>query len=532
MKLIQSTWFNNYDQIKGNWPDEKFALFSMALSHLLLKKQHLPTRLNTNLVGLDIVVNLLGLEYDEVDTCLEKSRLDAETSWLFDKYWSLHKLYTYSLAEEPFIHFDNDVYFFKKLDESWKNAALVAQNQEWGLPYYTKCLEEIQHCFGRIPAYLKIDPQSVMAVNAGIAGGTNFGFFKQLYDEIISFLSDNRVHLDGLTDGYANIFIEQCLMKNYADSLDIPFKYVLLNTIGPSKEYRVNKFHLVPDKADYIHVMNYKSNATICESIAKLLYCEDRKLYQHCIQIAKSLHCSFKSVRNQESESFVNDTRRLLKYSFRRTQRISSLLSELPLQFDSLEQLSESVYHIAHFIANEHSEVLQDVFIFELDRYRFFDSLNEKKIRELYNNFIKSFDVTNEIDELYISLNESTNLIESRWNWVEGNEFIDIPPNHYLNNIKSPPGYFATLIYYYPEQNIPKEHLLKICDTLIIKFAENGMTTRDLTQCVYQSLIDQKEFLLNKLHIEERIRFFVFQGVFSLSSIYQSFDNHKSFLTT
>jgi|GEM_PF-4226667 len=520
MKLVQSTWFNNYDHVKGNWPEERFALFSMALSYHLLKKQHLPTRLNTNGIGFDIIVNMLGLEYDEVDICLEKNRFDPQTSQLFDKYWSLHKLYAYSLQEEPFIHFDNDVYFYKKLDDSWKSAELVAQNKEFGLSYYTICLEEIQHHFTRIPRYLDIDPQSVMAVNAGVAGGTRFDFFKQLYREVILFLTDNQSHLESLTDGFGNIFIEQCFMKKYADSLGIPFKYILPNTVGPSKEYRANKFHLLPDKVDYIHVMNYKSNATTCESIAKMLYHTNRSLYQHCVQVAGSLQGRHQPVHKpKSSDPLSNDVSAKLRYFFRRTNRICELLSDTPLPFSSIELLSEAIYLIGKSMPGNYFEVLLDVFVFELDRYRFFMALNADLVANIYRNFNTYCDASFENDwkEYTISMTDTVKLLESRWNWVEGNEFTEIPPNYYLNNTKLPPGHFATLIYYYPEQNIPKEHPLKICDRLIIQLSKNDILITELTDLVHQSWEERDKIVFSENYIEERIRFLVFQGVFAIT---------------
>jgi hypothetical protein len=519
MKLIQSIWFDNYDLLKGNWPAEKFALFSMALSHHLLKKQGLPTCLYTNAVGFDIVVNRIGLKYDEVNMCLERDRLATSTVHFFDKYWSLYKLYTYSLQEQPFIHFDNDVYFFKRLDDSWKTAALVAQNQETGLPYYNICLEEIQRHFTQIPTYLNIEPQSVMAINAGIAGGTKFDFFKQLYLQVIGLLIDNEVHLNKLTEGYANIFIEQCMMKNYANSLGLQFQYALPNTIGPSKEYRANKFHLLPDRADYIHVMNYKSNPTVCESIARMLYYTNRHLYNHCIQVSQSIRGSRQPVHRIKHKESINNASASLKYFFRRTAQIYALIRGHSLRFSSVETLSEDIYLAEKSITHESFEVLLDVFVFELDRYQFFTDINSDYLPNMYQSFSESQIVIleNNWENCYIISTEITKFIESRWNWVEANEFSELSANHYLKNVNISPGYFTTLLYYYPEQHISREHLLGPCDSLIVRLAKDIVLVKELVSSVSRHMLGQEKRLCSRAYIEERIRFFIFQGVLLLS---------------
>lgn len=520
MKLVQSTWFKNYDRIQGNWPDEKFALFSISLSHHFLKKQGLPMRLNTNSAGFDIVVDRLGLEYAEVDLCLEADRIDANVRPLFDRYWSLNKLYAYSLMKEPFIHFDNDVYFLKKLDQSWEKAALVAQNLETNLPYYTTCLTQIQQHFNYVPTYLNVEPESALAVNAGIAGGAHFGFFQQLYGEVIEFLTSNAKHLDLLTDGFDNIFIEQCMFKSLANHLDLSFQYVLKDTIGPSKKYRVNQFHQLPQGADYIHVMNYKSNPTICESIAKMLYYADKKLYHHCIHVAKSLRAMKQPTHRQQSDNTDSDVPGKLKYFFQRTTRVCRSLTDLTLNFESIEKLSEAILLMEGRLTKSSFLIVQDVFAFEFERYQFFTTLDPDYTASKYRDFVGFQSAIRQKNWKAGRLcwSESAKLVESRWNWVECNEFLEVETNHYLTNLKLNPGYFATLIYYYPEQNTPKEHPIDLIDTLVIKLARKGIAVNDLVVSVLDLLKEQNNAVLGEEFLLDRVRFFAFHGVLVISN--------------
>jgi hypothetical protein len=67
--------------------------------------QHYPnTCLITDSDGAKILVDQLGLQFASVSTVLD-DLANEDPAW-----WSLGKLYAYSLQQEPFVHIDSDVY--------------------------------------------------------------------------------------------------------------------------------------------------------------------------------------------------------------------------------------------------------------------------------------------------------------------------------------------------------------------------------------------------------------------------------------
>lgn len=475
----------------------------------------MPTRLNTNSVGFDILVNRLGLAYDEVEVCFGENQFDSDSKQLHDRYWSLNKLYAYSLQNEPFIHFDNDVFFFRKLDRAWVDAALVAQNEEMELPYYTASLELIHKYFAHIPVYLDVEPSSVLAVNAGIAGGGNYGFFKDLYAEVTEFLVSNSQHLDLLPDAYVNIFIEQCVMKNYACSRQISFKYVLPNIINSSKKYRVNDFHLLSNGVDYIHVMNYKSNPTICESIARMLYLFDKEMYHHCIYVADSLVDSKSKPIERKKPS--NDLSFALAYFFQRTKNVCKQLLVSDLCFDSVTKLNRSILLIEGDVSCDQYQLIEDVFMFELLRYRFFEEIECDHSIRMYHDFVrmKKILMCNKLEDCIISIAEYSKLIETRWNWIECSEFMDIPDKQYLGNTKCNPGRFEVLVMYYPEQKAPKEYLLDVADSIIIKLAKEPIVVGKLVTKA-SVLLEREGCRISDKSLIDRVLFLLFHCVLGI----------------
>jgi hypothetical protein len=82
------------------------------------------TMLITDTRGADLLINRVGLEFDVVSSALDE--LPTSSS----DWWNLGKLRAYSLIEEPFIHFDGDVFLWKPLASELLTADLVVQNPE------------------------------------------------------------------------------------------------------------------------------------------------------------------------------------------------------------------------------------------------------------------------------------------------------------------------------------------------------------------------------------------------------------------
>ena len=125
MRAVWSFWSRPYQGHYGsNWTSDRHHLLAWVLS-VETARQHYPdTWLVTDDEGARLLVDGLGLRFNQVSTDL--NRLSAcDPAW-----WSLGKLAAYSLQTAPFVHIDDDVFLWKRLPERLERASILAQNPE------------------------------------------------------------------------------------------------------------------------------------------------------------------------------------------------------------------------------------------------------------------------------------------------------------------------------------------------------------------------------------------------------------------
>ena len=115
MVFVQSFWskpFLNTDsnefnyRVSGGFTDKKYFYYSWALSFLSLKNFGRKCLLVTDDLGKYLLIEALGMEYDEV-------RLELnELKNLSSSYWAIPKLHVYQTMDEPFLHFDGDLILY------------------------------------------------------------------------------------------------------------------------------------------------------------------------------------------------------------------------------------------------------------------------------------------------------------------------------------------------------------------------------------------------------------------------------------
>lgn len=105
------------------WTTERHHLLSWILSFHTARQHFEKTALFTDDNGARLLVDDLGIEFDEVSTELNVLK-DHDHKW-----WALGKIYTYRLQTRPFIHIDSDVFLWNKPSFN-SEAPLVAQNPE------------------------------------------------------------------------------------------------------------------------------------------------------------------------------------------------------------------------------------------------------------------------------------------------------------------------------------------------------------------------------------------------------------------
>ncbi|MBW1294477.1 DUF6734 family protein [Aquimarina litoralis] len=277
IKIIQSFWTKpfleqNDDEsarFKAGWSSTNLFFYSALLSCLTFKKHYGNVIMYTDKYGNELLKEKLGIPYTAVYKDLEQ--LHDYPSGL----WALGKILSYSLQDKPFIHADTDVFIWKRFPESFISKDLFFQNVEFNFPRYKEVLEVILREFINVPEtlikeYLKNG--NINAFNAGVIGGNNTSFFKELAKQVFPFVNDNLLHLSKVDQGIFNMIYEQMLGMNLALENNLSTN-ALYKEMSPSFS-KVMRFQLIPEKEYYIHTVGHgKKSPVVQEQIeARLRY--------------------------------------------------------------------------------------------------------------------------------------------------------------------------------------------------------------------------------------------------------------------
>ncbi|MFV8347174.1 DUF6734 family protein [Flavobacterium sp. ZB4P13] len=293
MKIIQSLWvkpslkkenINVSDRNRGGWVDKKYNYMSWALSCLQFNKYYNKVELVTDSLGYDLLINKLELPYTNVDVSLD----------LLNDYhpdlWALGKIYAYSIQKEPFIHADGDIFVYKKFEDSFENNPLICQNIEKGFDYYNDVFKLIEENFDYIPDCLiesKIKNNQIIAVNAGLLGGSDLDFFKEYTDEVFRFVDRNVANLDKIDIGMFNTVFEQFLFKAIAEKKKVDISCYLENVNHAFDG--LADFTSLPEKGKYIHTVGfYKRIEYIGDLLAHRLLTDYPDYYYKIINLIRT----------------------------------------------------------------------------------------------------------------------------------------------------------------------------------------------------------------------------------------------------
>jgi hypothetical protein len=214
------------------WHTELHHRLSWVLSVESARPHFASTALCTDKAGAELLVEQLGLHFDNVSTSLESLARD-DPDW-----WTLGKLQCYAEQYEPFLHIDSDVYLFRPLPEPLLHAPLIAQHPEritGALPWY-----DIEGCEmairsrgdGEIPEawswYRTFSPVQEAAC-CGIVGGNATEFMRRYAETVLHLLRSprNRHAFESWQDKRVlNPFFEQYLLSACAANEGVPITYL------------------------------------------------------------------------------------------------------------------------------------------------------------------------------------------------------------------------------------------------------------------------------------------------------------------
>lgn len=268
MKIVQSFWskpaltpsHSYWGRNSGGWNSQRYHLLSWALSCLSIKRQYPNIELVTDVAGKELLINKIKLPYERVLTPLDK--LNSYDSHLF----SVGKVYTYSIQEEPFLHLDSDVFIWDQFGRDVVESPLVSQNIEVNFEQDVETLKDINLKFDYIPSdisYFSSDKNHISS-NAGILGGSDIDFIKSFTEEAFIFIRLNQHKIEQLRNPvFFNIIFEQYLFtcmarkqnktityflqnidKDYSKvlcSFELQLSHKFIHVIGPCKKDKKNE---------------------------------------------------------------------------------------------------------------------------------------------------------------------------------------------------------------------------------------------------------------------------------------------------
>lgn|GEM_PF-342246 len=293
MKIVQSFWScgKNINNESFGWYAPQFHIMAWAFSALQLRKYYDHVELYTDQNGYEVLIEQIGLPYTATHVCYDDIHHYAPA------LWAVPKIKTYAAQNEPFLHVDGDVFIWKPFSKRLANAPLIVQNYEKGTTYYGRMMEQLQKKMTYIPPILEeaLKQESIDAVNAGIMGGCDIGFYKSYTDQALALIKENEAVSRIIN---FNILFEQVLFYQLAKTTKkkihchFPKK---INDDGYSKELIADLFTLC-FKGKYAHLIGpHKRNVEICEVLGRTLLKEYPDYFFRIIYMFRDQHARFNS---------------------------------------------------------------------------------------------------------------------------------------------------------------------------------------------------------------------------------------------
>lgn len=478
---FQSFWLSS--NLLSGWRSVRYHLMGWALSAYSIHKHQGAVSLYTNSEGAEVLIGKLQLPYDNHELIFDNYQSE------FEAYSFLKKLRAYATPKQPFLHIDGDAFLFESLPSSLYNALLVAQNYEYNHPCYEDIYRVVKAHFVYIPEWLRPNARGyISAANTGLVGGIDWAFYDVLEREVLYFLEQNRdfLHLPTPQLDFC-VFLEQAFFQLLAEHQQKSVQYLLPQEVNESFNYRLDRWQDVPLQCGYLHLMNYKRNATACELMAQRLYIEAPELYEQCERVTRELEATHHAV----------------------------LLPE-PLAY-------EGHWRSAQLPAHTPTEVMVDIAQYEQEKQEWIAQLPPVAVLwERWRTYsVQVNALLSLLDKQLIQkpLQQSSYLkrLCSEWNWVEANEFWgqEQQPN-YTANATLPAAYHEVVLYVYLHERVVKEQLLDIVGILLLDTFEEVQPLGIGIEAVWQQIkthqptANEREF---KASLMSRVRFYLYQGV-------------------
>lgn len=293
MRSVWSFWTKPFEYDRHSaWFSEKHHLMSWALSLETARRHYPQTCLITDQKGAEMLVDGIGLRFEQVSTCLDALK-DCHPDW-----WAIGKLHAYRCQRDPFVHIDSDVYLWKSLPHHLEAAEVFAQSPEYfpfeGGSWYRpeECVNALESAGGWVPDEWQwyTNNRGNKAACCGIFGGNDVDFIRYYADLGIRSVEDprNRAGWARLGGNMGdNLFIEQysiiaCIEYRKWASKDSPrdigMRYLF---DGPEEAFNQDRAREV----GYTHLIGgAKRNKELAERLEWRVSTDFPEIYEDCLR--------------------------------------------------------------------------------------------------------------------------------------------------------------------------------------------------------------------------------------------------------
>lgn len=342
MKAIQSFWIlqNIINSHAGGWINKRYEFIAWSLSYILLKKNFSRVDLRCNLAGAEMLIDTLGLSYDNVNIDLENETEMLQNSWVFGK------IQTYAQQNEAFIHVDGDVFWFQPPTKDILSADVIAQNLELDDPMYRRLWSNCQKHASNLPEYMNtLQAKLGIASNAGILGGNNNEIFRNFFADSIKFSETNIETFKKYTEefDYISTYIEQALFVCFTNFHNIKIAFLKKPTfrLNFQEVTNFNDIDSLINSPTYIHLLaTFKYRIHYCnlmEFWLHRIWSEQLQKINNLCKENKSLAENFKILLDPSNEKklphkntlFFSPKQVIAKPFFRTNQLLSTEINNL-----------------------------------------------------------------------------------------------------------------------------------------------------------------------------------------------------------
>jgi hypothetical protein len=263
MVAVQTFWLKKNDKNWHNWGEKKNLMVSCSLSFFLLKRIFKKVNLVCNELGKKFLTEELGLRFDNIHI------IQLEEEKLNDFVWSINKIYSYSIQNEPFIHVDTDFFMFDKPSKEFFDSEIFAQNLEIDHPIYTILRKSSLDLGLKLPEFILETQYPAVALNVGIIGGRNLSFFKEYFLLAKSIISDNRILLERHAESFKffYLFLEQHILYEAMKKRKLNIRTLTMPSFRSAYDH-ITSFRSGVNKSPFVHLIgNYKQKPELVASM-------------------------------------------------------------------------------------------------------------------------------------------------------------------------------------------------------------------------------------------------------------------------